>query len=236
MTNYLFRLNVKVLFTDNSNTELYSVENAVHFEIPSTVIRIRDGTETDYCFLKSRDTLKTVTLSYKLTYIGYCAFYRCKFLTAIDTNKCQDLKTIQTYAFANCNLTHFDFPSSLNEIYWSSFDNNNMNITFFISRNYTQIYFQSFLKSYVIYTIDTVQSKYKLYNDCVYSPDFIGLLSVSSNVSEIIFHPNITQIGIGAFQYFTGKSIRLPDSVNTLLQWAIHDASDLIFLELSFRL
>lgn len=154
-------------------------------------------------------------------------------LKSVDTSKSNLLKEIGSGAFWSCQLKNFNFPASLTKILTNSFHSNGLNLTLFISRNYTLIEFSCFANDYINYDIDQIQDYYNLYNGCVYSSDYKHIYAVSTNLTEIIFHPSVTKIGSSTFSTSMITNIKLPDTVTYIYSWGIHKAKKLKFLELS---
>ena len=84
--------------------------------IPSNVLSINDGTETEYAFIEFINTKFSLSFepNSKITRIGNYSFYYCKQLTSIDFSNSNSLKSIGYFAFRYCySLTSLQFPSSL---------------------------------------------------------------------------------------------------------------------------
>ena len=84
--------------------------------IPSNVLSINDGTETEYAFIEFKNIKFSLSFepNSKITRIGSNAFYYCRQLTSIDFSNANSLKSIGGFAFKSCSsLTTLHFPSSL---------------------------------------------------------------------------------------------------------------------------
>ena len=91
-------------FKIQGETTLVSVNKISTAEIPSNVVTISQGNETNYVFHPAKDTLTKVSCEdgSKLTTIGSYAFYSCTRLEIVDFSKCTQLVTINQWAFALC--------------------------------------------------------------------------------------------------------------------------------------
>ena len=98
---------------------------AVDVTIPETITRegktyivykIKDATSSSNgAFYQTRSTIESVTISDKITKIGYYAFRSCSKLT--DINWGENVRELGSFAFAGCiSLTSLVFPNSLKEI------------------------------------------------------------------------------------------------------------------------
>ena len=87
--------------------------------IPSNVLSINDGTNTEYAFIEFKNTKFSLSFepNSKITRIGKWAFFYCKQLTSIDFSNSKYLKSIGEFAFYLCSsLTTLHFPSSLESL------------------------------------------------------------------------------------------------------------------------
>lgn len=226
-------MTLNVEWADAEHTELVKVANAQHFTIDDTCKVIRPGTDTNYAFLYSKDTLESVVFSKNLVTIGAWAFYRCSKLTNIDLSICTKLLQIHQEAFRECSIAILKLPPSLNRIASNAFAYNEFNLSFFISLNLGLIHFSCFANSYLIYDVDSEHPTYKFFKGCVYDQFYNKILAASSNLTEIEFHPNVSQVENSAFATSLISSITLPDSITEISKWGIHTARNLEKLILS---
>ncbi|EAX91365.1 surface antigen BspA-like [Trichomonas vaginalis G3] len=94
--------------------------------ISRSCIEIYGNNENDYCFLYSRETLKSFKFesNSQLTTIGKYAFYNCTKLQRIDLMSCTKLSIIKVRAFSFCtSATELFLPEGLKSIESYSFSN-----------------------------------------------------------------------------------------------------------------
>ena len=109
----------------DSSILLYVNEYSSSYTIPSDVVIIANGTESNHAFSVCQDQKFTLSFAAnsKLQRIGNYSFYKCSGLESIDFTNAQKLVIIYEYAFAYCtSLTSVSFPPSLKDLaYYGTF-------------------------------------------------------------------------------------------------------------------
>ena len=196
----------------------------VNIEIPSSVVSIRDGDESDYAFKNSHETLKTVSCAKnsELTYIGACAFINCYKLEEIDLSQWHNFYKIGAYAFANCyELRTFSLDVLLKNVQDSAFRKVPLNRTFDLSEA-EDISDYAFINTSLSFTSTDTSNYRRLYENNIYTSDYSALALVSFSTTNLTIHPNTKTILGSAFSSTSLEEIIIPPQINSIAIYSLH--------------
>lgn len=200
----------------------------VNAEIPASTTSLGER-----LFQNSTNTLVSIEFKGNLvTSIGEYACYYCRKLERINLEVCTELKTIGLGAFRYCNLTTIKLPTKISDLGYQTFRNNLLVFTLQINSYLTCFDGTTFFGTNISYEL-TESKYYCLIDGCVYSADKKILIAVATSVKSIEFPSELTRIRGSSFSSSTLTEIKLPDSVTTLDEWAIHWANSVKTLILS---
>ena len=208
-----------------SGSTLVSATDAVDIEIQSNIVTINDGTDSQYVFQGSKDTLTKVSFQTgsQLQTIGRYSFYYCTHLESIDLTHCTKLTTIDTSSFSDCySLRTFLFPSSssISNIGSNIFRNVPLETTFDLSL-ITEIS-DSFVNTSLSFTCSTNNNILSEYENNIYNKNMSILRLVSFSTKILKIHPNTTVIIYDAFGSSSLKEIILPQQITIIDRFAFH--------------
>lgn len=202
------------------------------FTIPSTVT----DSETEYTVTEIGDgvfqdmhTLETITFPSTLTKIGLYAFRNCNNLTSLDLSY-TNVTIIETYSFQGCtNLSSVSFPSTLQYIGWSTFQNTHLTSVTFPSstQDISPGAFQNnpYLTSVDFSNLSITNIKQSCFYQCNLSsvtlPSSIETIesnafSTNTNLTSLVLSANLKTIQSGAFYQCKIGSVTFPSTLETI--------------------
>lgn len=199
--------------------------------IPESVTSVGDNAFNGCSDLRDIDFLPN-----SITTIGEWAFCGCDKLGSIEKLP-SNLKRIDAYAFSMCsNIKTINFPESLTSIGRSSFSSSGLT-KIVIPKSVTSIGESAFASCESLNNIevDVENTKYDSRESCkAIIQKNTGILIVGCN--ETTIPSDVREIGSNAFYGSSIESVKIPNSVTTIGEWAFFSCSKLQKVSLSDNL
>ena len=203
---------------------LVNATNAVAEEIPASIRYIQNGTDVEYVFKSSQQTLEKVSFKEGslLEYIGEFAFYSCSLLEEIDLSNCNHCTTLGSFCFAMCSsVKTLILPSSLTTIYGHALRGIHIHMTLNLT-SYSAVNQDAFTNSTFSFSCSESSKYRKEYENNIYSLEFTHLMHVSFSTKKLVLHPKTTNIGLCAFTTTSMEEIILPNQINSIDTYGFH--------------
>ena len=208
--------------------KLIEGDGIINEPIPADVTEICEN-----AFSKSQETLKKLTFSGSLLQkIGIRAFAVCINLEEVDFSNCYKLTTINQNAFRECaKLSILKLTSSINYIGNNAFRDCCLNMT--IDLTNINCISDSFLGNPMSFTVQNSSSRFRMYENNIYTTDYSTLFYVSYSSKELKLHPNTKILGSSSFGMCSFKEVIVPPQITEIKIWAFHHTLHLEHLTLS---
>ena len=194
------------------------------------------GEVTEICensFSKSQKTLTKLSFSGSLLQkINQSAFKECIYLEEVDFSNCNQLTTIEHYAFWECTkLSILKLTSSINYIGGNAFRDSCINMI--IDLTNIESFTDSFLGNPMSFTAEDSSPRFRMYENNIYTTDYSTLYYVSYSSKELKLHPSTTIIGSCSFSTCSLKEVIIPPQITQINKFAFHHTLHLEHLTLS---
>lgn len=230
---YMQSVDGVVFSKDKTSLILYPVARTGDYTLPDGVKKIESRAFRS--FNTKNTTASKITCNAELEEIGYRAFNLAK-ISSFDFSKCENLKTIGSYAFASIKgMTEFTVPASLEEISTNIFaDSHFVKVTIPANSQLKTIHTSAFNKMTNFTTLEIAPScpletiEDKAFYGCkglksIALPKSVTTIGASAfsgctALEAVTFAENadITTIGANAFEFSGIKSISIPEGVTTI--------------------
>lgn len=230
---YMQSVDGVVFSKDKTSLILYPVARTGDYTLPDGVKKIESRAFRS--FNTKNTTASKITCNAELEEIGYRAFNLAK-ISSFDFSKCENLKTIGSYAFASIKgMTEFTVPASLEEISTNIFtDSHFVKVTIPANSQLKTIHTSAFNKMTNFTTLEIDPScpletiEDKAFYGCkglksIALPKTVTTIGASAfsgctALETVTFADDaaIKSIGANAFEFSGIKSITIPEGVTTI--------------------
>ena len=120
-------INSKKIIVQSNDGYYFGYNNYfVEYDISDKIEVLEGTTSLSDCTFEGFTKVKEITLPNSLKRIGECAFLRCKSLEKLEIP--EGVEILNNSAFEYCSLKEVILPSTLETIYYDTFEQNNPNI------------------------------------------------------------------------------------------------------------
>lgn len=230
---YMQSVDGVVFSKDKTSLILYPVARTGDYTLPDGVKKIESRAFRS--FNTKNTTASKITCNAELEEIGHWAFNLAK-ISSFDFSKCENLKTIGSYAFASIKgMTEFTVPASLEEISTNIFaDSHFVKVTIPANSQLKTIHTSAFNKMTNFTTLEIDPScpletiEDKAFYGCkglksIALPKTVTTIGASAfsgctALETVTFADDaaIKSIGANAFEFSGIKSITIPEGVTTI--------------------